>query len=164
MSPYNLLFLGFVMTPFGDSGPQNQHSVRYTHFVDVFRLTNFNQNLHSVQHTHFVDEPIFQSTNPINILYNKPILLMYSDKKFSIRINILRKIPILLIIKTIKKSPKDFSTKNPVQNSHFLLLRIIILCNNSFSFMNQGYRIVQRANVTCQIPQFPIPTQTERQL
>jgi len=76
-----------------------------------------------VQHTHFVDEPIFQSTNPINILYNKPILLMYSDKTFSIRINILRKIPILLIIKTIKKSPKDFSTKNPVQNSHFFVVK-----------------------------------------
>ena len=48
---------------------------------------------------------------------------MYSDKTFSIRINILRKIPILLIIKTIKKSPKDFSTKNPVQNSHFFVAK-----------------------------------------
>ena len=85
------------------AGPQNQHSVRYTHFVDVFRSTNFHQNQHSVQLTHFVDEPIFQSTNPINILYNKPILFMYSDKTSSTKINILRKISILLMIKTLKR-------------------------------------------------------------
>ena len=121
----------------------------------------------------------------IYILCNIPILLMnqYSNRPiqstfctinpfywciqirhFQSESTFCAKYPFCWLSKLSKSPQKISQPKILYKTVIFLLLRIIILCNNSFSFMNQGYRIVQRANVTCQIPQFPIPTQTERQL